>query len=221
MRKNYNNQRKKLQLPEYGRHIHEMVEHILTISDKDARSRQAKTIIAVMGNQNPLLRDNPDFAHKIWDHLFIISDFQLDIESPYPIPTAKSLAPTPKRLQYPLKRIKMKHYGKNIEKVLLELQNCDDANSVELIIGNIAKYMRTKSYEYNQEHPSNSVIIKDIKRLSENTISINEEAIGNLKSEYKSVQTSYIKSKQVRGKVTKNPKISSKPQYRQRPNPSR
>ena len=221
MRKNYNNQRKKLQLPEYGRHIHEMVDHLMTIQDRDDRNRQVKSVIAVMGNLNPLLRDSSEFAHKIWDHLFIMSDFQLDIDSPYPIPTAKTLAPIPNKLQYPTKKVKIKHYGKNIEKVLLELQNSENVNSVEVVVGNIAKYMRTKSYEYNQEHPSNEVIIKDIKKLSNNMIYVDEEAISNLKSEYKNTQNSYLKVNQNRGKVNKNQRSTNKPQYRQRPTMSK
>ncbi len=217
MKKNYNYQRKKLQLPEYGRHIHEMVDQLMAIQDREERNKQAKSVIAVMGNLNPLLRDSSEFAHKIWDHIFIISDFQLDIDSPYPIPTAKTLAPVPKKLLYPSKKVKIKHYGKNIEKVLLELQNSDNVESVEIVVGNIAKYMRTKSYEYNQEHPSNEVIIKDIKKLSNHMIYVDEEAISNLKSEYKNTQNNYLKVTQNRGKVNKNQRSISKPQYRQRP----
>ena len=218
MRKNYNYERKKLQLPEYGRHIHEMVDHLLTIDNREERNRQVKSVISVMGNLNPLLRDSAEFAHKIWDHLFIMADFQLDVDSPYPIPTAITLAPTPKRLLYPSKRVKIKHYGKNIEKVLLELQNSDNKESVAVAVGNIAKYMRTKSYEYNQEHPSNEMIIKDIKRLSNNTIYLDEEAINNLKSEYRNPQNNYIKVNKNKGKVNKTQRNTTKPQYRQRPN---
>ena len=83
MKKNYNYTRRKLYLPEYGRHIHEMVDSLLEIEDRTERTRQAKAVIAVMGNLNPLLRDTADFTHKLWDHLFIMSDFQLDVDSPY------------------------------------------------------------------------------------------------------------------------------------------
>ena len=87
MKKNYNYTRRKLYLPEYGRHIQEMVDSLQEIADKTERTRQAKAVIAVMGNLNPLLRDTADFTHKLWDHLFIMSDFQLDVDSPYPLPT--------------------------------------------------------------------------------------------------------------------------------------
>ena len=87
MQKNYNYKRRKLFLPEYGRHIHEMVDSLMQIEDRRERNRQARAVIAVMGNLNPLLRDTADFTHKLWDHLFIMSDFKLDIDSPYPIPS--------------------------------------------------------------------------------------------------------------------------------------
>ena len=90
MRHNYNYTRRKLYLPEYGRHIHEMVDSLLLIEDRAERTRQAKAVIAVMGNLNPLLRDTADFTHKLWDHLFIMSDFQLDVDSPYPQPVYKA-----------------------------------------------------------------------------------------------------------------------------------
>ena len=87
MKKNYNYTRRKLYLPEYGRHIQEMIDSLMEIEDRHERNRQARAVIAVMGNLNPLLRDTADFTHKLWDHLFIMSDFQLDVDSPYPRPT--------------------------------------------------------------------------------------------------------------------------------------
>ena len=87
MNKNYNYLRRRLMIPEYGRHIQEMIDSLLEIEDREERTRQAKAVIAVMGNLNPLLRDTADFTHKLWDHLFIMSDFKLDVDSPYPRPT--------------------------------------------------------------------------------------------------------------------------------------
>ena len=99
-------------IPEYGRHIQEMIDSLLEIEDRDERTRQAKAVIAVMGNLNPLLRDNEDFTHKLWDHLFIMSDFRLDVDSPYPLPTREDLAVKPERLTYPQSDISHKHYAK-------------------------------------------------------------------------------------------------------------
>ena len=97
MQKNYNYKRRKLFLPEYGRHIHEMVDSLMQIEDRRERNRQARAVIAVMGNLNPLLRDTADFTHKLWDHLFIMSDFQLDVDSPYRSKTAASATGRPVR----------------------------------------------------------------------------------------------------------------------------
>ena len=185
MKKNYNYTRRKLYLPEYGRHIQEMIDSLLEIEDRRERNRQARAVIAVMGNLNPLLRDTADFTHKLWDHLFIMSDFDLDVDSPYPIPTAKSLYPKPDRIEYPKHQIARKHYGKNIENMLAALKEIDDEEAKTQIAGNIAKFMRAKSFEYNQEHPNNEVIMKDIRSMSDNRIVLDEVALNNLKNDYK------------------------------------
>lgn len=185
MKKNYNNTRRKLYLPEYGRHIHEMVDHLLLIEDREERNAQARAVIAVMGNLNPLLRDHSDFNHKLWDHLFIMSDFQLDVDSPYARPTRHDLEMKPRKLQYSQGRIAFKHYGKYVAAMLQKLREEKDREALNVAVDSLARYMRSKSFEYNQEHPNNEVIIKDIKFLSEDGIELNEEAINNLRSDYK------------------------------------
>ena len=185
MRKNYNNTRRKLYLPEYGRHIHEMVDHLLTIEDREERNRQARAVIAVMGNLQPLLRDTADFTHKLWDHLFIMSDFQLDVDSPYPRPTRDELQMMPRKLQYSQGRIHFKHYGKYVAKMLDVLRTETNVEAQHITIEKLARYMRSKSFEYNQEHPNNEVILKDIKFLTYGDIQLNEDAINNLRNDYK------------------------------------
>ena len=120
-----------------------------------------------MGNLNPLLRDTADFTHKLWDHLYIMSDFQLDVDSPYPQPSRQDLQPQPRRLRYPQSYIPFKHYGKYVGKILKSLTECQSQQGVATTVDNIARYMRAKSYEYNLEHPNNEVIIKDIKNKKE------------------------------------------------------
>ncbi len=185
MRKNYNYTRHKLLLPEYGRHIQEMIDSLSAIEDRRERNRQARAVIAVMGNLNPLLRDTADFTHKLWDHLFIMSDFQLDVDSPYPRPTRQELTASPRPLAYSQGRIAHKHYGKYVERMLRALATEHDPQRVAQTVDNIARYMRSKSYEYNQEHPNNEVIVKDIKRMSGGAIEIDEVALNNLRSDYK------------------------------------
>lgn len=185
MRKNYNYTRRKLYLPEYGRHIQEMVDSLLEIEDRRERNRQTRAVIAVMGNLNPLLRDTADFTHKLWDHLFIMSDFQLDVDSPYPQPSRQELTVTPRRMPYSQGRIAYKHYGKYVERMIRGLADEHNPQTVARTVDNLARYMRTKSYEYNQEHPNNEVIVKDIKRMSGGAIQIDEVALNNLRSDYK------------------------------------
>ncbi len=185
MRKNYNYTRRKLLLPEYGRHIQEMIDSLSAIEDRRERNRQARAVIAVMGNLNPLLRDTADYTHKLWDHLFIMSDFQLDVDSPYPRPTRQELTASPRPLAYSQGRIAHKHYGKYVERMLRALATEHDPQRVAQTVDNIARYMRSKSYEYNQEHPNNEVIVKDIKRMSGGAIEIDEVALNNLRSDYK------------------------------------
>lgn len=185
MKKNYNIYRTRLHLPEYGRHIQDMVDELQTIDNRELRNRKAQTIITIMGNLQPSLRDTPDYGRKLWDHLFIMAEFKLDIDSPYPIPTPKTLNITPRKMDYPDGQIAMKHYGKNVRDVIRLLERVDDQRVVQAVVNNLARYMRTKSYEYNQEHPVNEMIIKDIKRMSENGITVDEDAINHIKSEYK------------------------------------
>lgn len=191
MKHNYNFERRKLFLPEYGRHIHKMVDSLLLIEDRAERTRQAKAVIAVMGNLNPLLRDTADFTHKLWDHLFIMSDFQLDVDSPYPQPTREDLQPVPRRLSYPQSYIPFKHYGKYVGKILKALTACTNSQTTASTVDNIARYMRVKSYEYNLDHPNNEIIIKDIKKMSDYAISIDEEALNNIRNDYKQHHSAY------------------------------
>ena len=185
MEKNYNIYRKNLQLPEYGRHIHQMVDNLMAIKDRDERNRKARVVINVMGNLNPLLRDTPEFTHKLWDHMFIMSDFKLDVDSPYPIPTSMTLTPVPRRMDYPDEKVGLKHYGKYVKKVIRSLEGVRDQEAVQEVLGDIARYMRTKSYEYNQEHPNNEAIIKEIQRKSDYRISVDEDDLDQKTSEYK------------------------------------
>lgn len=185
MKHNYNNTRRKLYLPEYGRHIHEMVDQLLLIEDREVRNRQARAVIAVMGNLQPLLRDTADFTHKLWDHLFIMSDFQLDVDSPYPRPSRQDLIIKPRPLAYTQGRIGYKHYGKYVERIVRSLKEHPEAERTAETVDLLARYMRTKSFEYNQEHPNNEVIAKDLKAMSDGAISIDEATLNNLRSDYK------------------------------------
>lgn len=184
MDKNYNYERTKLILPEYGRHIHKMVDYLMTLKDRDLRNAQAQVVIQVMGNVNPVLRDAADFTHKLWDHMFIISDFKLDVDSPYPVPSPDIFDMKPQKMEYPKGKIAHKQYGRNVEDMLRAIKNYDDEEEKTMLAGAIAKYMRAKSFEYNQEHPNNETICKDIREMSDNLITIDEVALNSLRNDY-------------------------------------
>jgi hypothetical protein len=174
-----------MHLPEYGRNIFKMVEFLQTIEDRQLRNQQARVVIDVMGNINNHLRDTDDLKHKLWDHLFIISDFKLDVDSPYPKPAPEVISPRPAPLAYPDHRVPYKHYGKYIEHMLLELREVDDNDDRAMLLGGIAKYMRNKSHEYNQEHPSNEVIVGDIRRMSDHAIEVPDDLLDNSRSDFR------------------------------------
>lgn len=176
---NYNSSREKLILPEYGRNVVFMVDDLLEIEDRDERNKQAKIVIDVMGNINPTLRDSNDYKHKIWDHLFILSDFKLDIDSPYEIPSRESLVVKPEKIPYRYNYITHKQYGNNIREVLNLLRAQDDNVDIEPIAVDIAKFMKQKSYEYNQEYPSNLVVLSDIRKFTNGEIVLEEDTLNN------------------------------------------
>ena len=204
MNKNYNYTRRKLYLPEYGRHIQEMIDSLQQIEDRRERNRQARAVIAVMGNLNPLLRDTADFTHKLWDHLFIMSDFQLDVDSPYPRPSRQDLTVTPHPMPYTQRPIVHKHYGKYVGEMVRSLGEVKDKQVVSQAVDRLARYMRTKSYEYNEEHPSNEVIVRDIKQMSRGAIELDEAALNSLRSEYKPQSPSHTDKNARHGKNNRN-----------------
>lgn len=186
-KKNYNSQRRKLILPEYGRHVHTMVQQLMAIEDRELRNREARAVIAVMGNINPYLRDTEDVRHKLWDHMFIMSDFRLDVDSPYEKPSPEKLEYHPRPLRYPKGGIRHKQYGQNVKNILQALTRTDNEEDKVIVAGNLAKYMKLKSYEYNKEFPSNEVIISDIREFSGNGIVLDDDILNNTKIAYKTV----------------------------------
>lgn len=213
MKTNYNSDREKLHLPEYGRHIQDMVAEAVEIEDRAERTLRAKALVAIMANIQSSLKDTPDFERKLWDHLFIMSDFRLDVDAPYPKPTAQTIMPPPHRLEYPAGRIAMKHYGRNVRNVIRSLERLKEQKTVDAVVYNLARYMRTKSFEYNNEHPDNTVIIRDIKRMANFDIAVDEEAITHIKSEYRSGHTGYQKKSAFQKNKQKNQKNNRRGGY--------
>ncbi|MEA3443500.1 MAG: DUF4290 domain-containing protein [Bacteroidota bacterium] len=162
----YNTERKKLVLPEYGRNIQKMVDHIKTIEDRELRIVAAKQVITVMGNKNPHLRDIPDFKHKLWDHIYIMADFDLDIDSPYPIPVRETFQEKPQKLEYPGKKIRFKHYGKTLENMILAAIEFEDGSKKDLLVEVLANHMKKSFLFWNSDSISDENIFNDLKILS-------------------------------------------------------
>lgn len=171
--RDYNTQRSRLILPEYGRHIQKMVDYVTEINDPVERDRMAKILISVMGNLNPHLRDINDFKHKLWDHLHVISQFRIDIESPYPKPSPESIAEPPARIEYPSHPIKIKHYGRVIEQMVKDVAEMEDGPVKTFYITSVANQMKKAYLTWNKDAVNDETIIKDLMLLSEGKIKLN------------------------------------------------
>ena len=139
-----------------------MVDHILTIQDRDERTRAAKTIIDVMGNLYPHLRDVPDFRHKLWDHLAIMSGFKLDIETPYPLPSLEKINEKPEKLPYQTNHIKYPHYGKLVEKLIEKIKETEDPEQKRALIVLTANHMKKSFLTWNKDSVEDEQIYNDI-----------------------------------------------------------
>ena len=168
----YNSERSKLIIPEYGRHLQKMVEHAVSIEDDKERNKVANSIIAVMGNMNPHLRDVPDFQHKLWDQLFIISDFKLDVESPFPKPTKEMLQEYPDPLSYPENNPKYRFYGNNIKKMIDEVKEWDEGALKEALVLSIANHMKKSYLNWNRDSVDDNVIFDHLKDLSNGKLNL-------------------------------------------------
>jgi hypothetical protein len=171
----YNTSRKKLILPEYGRNIQKMIELTKAESDPEKRNKMAQAIIAIMGNMNPHLRDIADFKHKLWDHLAIMSEFDLDIESPYPLPEIETLQEKPESVPYNNKDAKFKHYGQTIEKMVQVAVDMEEGELKNILIQLIANHMKKCYLTWNKEAVSDEQIFKDLGIISGGKISLKSE----------------------------------------------
>lgn len=162
----YNTTRDKLIMPEYGRHIQKMVEQVKEIPDKEKRNEQIKAVVQVMGILNPQLRDQPDFKHKLWDHVQIISGFDIDIDSPYPLPTKEDFMTKPEPVPVSSEPLKAAHYGRNIQNMVNVIAAMPDDEERDKIIKSMAVYMRQQYLIWNKDTVSEETIFKDIEALS-------------------------------------------------------
>jgi uncharacterized membrane protein YgcG len=169
----YNTGRNHLIMKEYGRHIQKMVEYLLTIEDRQERQKNAYAVIELMGFLNPHLKNVEDFRHKLWDHLFLISDFGLDVESPYPIPTRETLKAKPERLAYPKKYPRFNHLGKNIEVVIDKALKEENPEKKQGFANAIAYYMKLTYSNWHKELMHDDAIQQELSSITKGELEFN------------------------------------------------
>jgi len=171
----YNTERSMLAIPEYGRHIHKMIQQVLAEENKEERNKQAKAIIGIMGNLNPHLRDVADFQHKLWDQLFIMSNFELDVDAPFPKPDAEVLAAPPTPLAYPQSFPKYRFYGNNIKCMIDVIVDWEEGDLKDALVYVIANHMKKCFLNWNKDTVEDKVIFGHLAELSNGKIVINSE----------------------------------------------
>ena len=180
----YNTQRKKMELPEYGRSVQNMVDHALTIENREERQRCANTIINIMGGMFPHLRDVPDFKHKLWDHLAIMSDFKLDIDYPFEIVKREDLVVKPEQLAYPNAGFRYRHYGRFLEGMVKKAVEIEDEEEKRQLINLLAIQMKKDLNNWNKEGIEDQKIVDDLREYSNGAIDLKVEDLRLGESRY-------------------------------------
>jgi hypothetical protein len=168
----YNTNRPDMVIPEYGRNVQKMVEHAMSVEDRTERNKIAHAIISVMGQLQPHLRDIADFKHKLWDHLFVISDFKLDVDSPYPIPEKEVLFEKPESMAYPKTENRYMHYGKSVKNLIDAAIAVEDKTEQSALVGVILNLMKKNYIMFNQESVDDHLIISDLKEIAKDKLDV-------------------------------------------------
>ncbi len=199
----YNSTRNKLILSEYGRNVQNMVKYIVALPTKEERNRYAQVVIDLMGFLNPHLRDVADFKHKLWDHLHIISDFQIDVDSPYPKPSPEAIHLKPEPLRYPYQRIKYKHYGKTIELMIEKAKSIEDPERKRHMVQAVANFMKMAYVQWNKDSVTDESILSDLYNLSGGQLKL-EENINLNRVEYRPITHNTNNNNNNRGRTNNN-----------------
>lgn len=208
----YNSSRPRLIIPEYGRNIQKMVEECMEIEDREKRNAVAHAIIEVIGNLNPHLRDAADYRHKLWDHLFIMSDFKLDVDSPYPTPQRETFESSPEMMGYPGRSHKKRHYGQIIRAVIGKIKELDpeDADR-DALIRDVANQMKKSYLNWNKDTVQDELIWRDLYELSDGAIEAPEDKeLANAQSLTKGMQQEVRNARGKNNKRNRNRKNKKK-----------
>ena len=173
----YNTQQKKMLLPEYGRSIQNMVDYAITIEDRQKRQRCANTIINIMGNMFPHLRDVPDFKHKLWDHLAIMSDFKLDIDYPFEIVKKEKLEIKPDAIPYPHTKIRYRHYGRTMEVLIKKACEFPEGDEKQNLVALICNHMKKDYMTWNKDTVEDEKIAADLYELSDGKLQLTDDIL--------------------------------------------
>ncbi len=174
MKFDYNTTRSDLILAEYGRNVQNMVKYIIDLPTKEERNKYAQAVIDLMGFLNPHLRDVADFKHKLWDHLHIISDYKIDVDSPYPKPTPEAALIRPAHIGYPQQKIRYKHYGKTVEKLIEKTIAEENPERKASMVQGVANFMKMAYVQWNKDNVSDEVIFKNLRELSDGNLELDE-----------------------------------------------
>ncbi|MCF8278150.1 MAG: DUF4290 domain-containing protein [Flavobacteriales bacterium] len=171
----YNTSREEMKIPEYGRNIQKMIEYAKTLADKNERNRAANSIIKVMGQVNPYLKANEDLTHKLWDHMFIISDFDFDVDSPFPKPVREDFETGPDKIPYPENEIVFRHYGRIVEQMIKTVADVEDEQErLKMGVG-VANILKRAYLNWNRDSVENRVIIKNLRDMSGGKINLPDD----------------------------------------------
>lgn len=171
----YNTNRNKLVFREYGRNIQKLIEYAVTVENKEERQKVADYIIELMGQTNPHLKNVEEFKHKLYDHLFIVADFKLDIDSPYPIPSKEQFTKKPDPLTYPKTKLNYRHYGHFVERMIKKAITMEDAEKKEAFTNVIGNYMKLVYQQWNKDTVNDIIIREDLQKLSGGELVIDDE----------------------------------------------
>ena len=172
----YNTKKNTLVMPEYGRHVHNMISHAVSLKDKKTQQKCVESIISFMGQLNPHLRDVKAYTHKLWDHLHIMSNFQLNVESPYPKPEEKKLYEKPSKMNYPSNDIRFSYYGNTITSMIKKAIKMKD-DQKEILTGMIANQMKKSYILFNKSSVDNNVIKQHLHQLSNGELKLSEDFV--------------------------------------------
>lgn len=175
----YNTNRPDMTIPEYGRNVQRMVDYLLTLEDREQRNKEAENLVKIIGNLNPKIRETDDYHHKLWDHLHIMSDFKLDVDSPYPAPNPESLREKPEIMEYPDSARSFRHYGNILKRMIQYTDGLEDGEEKEALKETVANQMKKTYLIWNKDNVEDEVIKKEMEKLAGSKLELDELSLAD------------------------------------------